>query len=136
VSFHPRPPKKSEGTATFPKDFELEEVAAVTDRYLRAYPLNNRNEFDKQLRLASDEQPLCKGFHGADHNPGEACGDNYERLFAEEVFGMRYLRKRRLQYRTACPMRVRDVGDRAAAVTNRGINSVCQRSMNSGLSMN
>jgi hypothetical protein len=62
VSFHPRPPKKSEGTATFPKDFELEEVAAVTDLYLCAYPLNNRNEFDSNYVSLPTNSPCARDF--------------------------------------------------------------------------
>jgi len=91
----------------------------VTDLYVCAYPLNNRNEFDSNYVSLPTNSPCARDFMERTITQVKPAATITRGCSPKEVFGMRYLRKRRLQYRTACPMRVRDVGDRAAAVTNR-----------------
>ena len=87
----------------------FEEVAAVTDLYLCAYPPNNRNEFDPDFVSLPINSPCARDFMQRTIDQVKPVAIITRGCSPKEYFGMRYLRQRRLQYRTAYPMSINDL---------------------------
>jgi|ERR1017187_701447 hypothetical protein len=87
----------------------FEEVAAVTDLYLCAYPPNNRNEFDRDYVSLPVNSPCARDFMQRTIDQVKPVAIITRGCSPKEYFGMRYLRQRRLRYSTAYTMRINDL---------------------------
>ena len=94
--------------AVYPEN-SFEEVAAVTDLHLCAYPPNNRNEFDRDFVSLPVTLSCARDFMQRTIHQVKPVAIITRGCSPKEYFGMRYLRQRRLQYRTAYTMRINEL---------------------------